>query len=97
LAPLGYAYARAGRRDDARHVLDDLLSRRSQEYVAALGIADVFVGLDAVDDACAWLERACDERNGLVSAIANASRYDSLRGKPRFRALVRRMNLPEAP
>jgi tetratricopeptide (TPR) repeat protein len=97
VATLGYAYARAGRRDDAQQILRELLSRRSHEYVSALGIADLYAALDDREEACAWLERAYEERNGLVSAIATAPHYNGLRDEPRFRALVRRMHLRDTP
>jgi tetratricopeptide (TPR) repeat protein len=38
-AYLGYAYAAAGRRDDAREVLAELVSRSRQQYVSSFGIA----------------------------------------------------------
>jgi TolB-like protein len=95
VSALGYAYARAGRRDDAAAIVRELLDRRSHEYVAPLHIALVYTALDDRVRACEWLERAAEERNGLVNAIATAPHYDTLREEPRFRALLRRMGLPE--
>ena len=58
-------------------------------------IADIYLALDRVMEACEWYERAVDEHNPLLVGIAVAQHYDPLRKEPRFRALLRRMNLPE--
>ncbi len=95
LGALGVVYARVNRWAEAERVLDDLIARRTQQYIAPLLIADICAALDRRDDACVWLERASEERNGLVTEIAAAPHYGRLRDEPRFRALLRRMNLPE--
>jgi hypothetical protein len=41
-----------------------------------------------------WLERAFDERDGMVANLGIDPIFDSLRGDPRFETLLRRLALP---
>ena len=95
LADLGHGYAVAGRRADALRILDELTEMSSHRYVAARSIAEVHIGLDDVDSALAWLEKAFLQRNGWLIHIRENPRYDRLRGDPRYLDLVRRMNFPK--
>jgi eukaryotic-like serine/threonine-protein kinase len=93
LAALGRAYARAGRVPAARQLLDELLRRRSQDYVAPLYLGELCVALDDRQRACDWLEQAYEHRNGYMPSSLIASRYDVMRDEPRVAALLKRMNL----
>jgi len=94
LAALGRAYACAGRADDGRQLLDELLRRRQQEYVAPLYIGDLYAALGDRGQACDWLERAYEDRNGYLPPLLSTPAYDVWRGEPRFDALARRLRLP---
>ena len=95
LADLGHGYAVAGRRADALRILDELTEMSSHRYVAARSIAEIHIGLNDVDSALAWLEKAFLQRNGWLIHIRENPRYDRLRGDPRYLDLVRRMNFPD--
>ena len=58
-------------------------------------MACVEVGLGEHDRAISWLERAADERDGLLTWLKMFIPFDPLRADPRFQALLRRMNFPE--
>jgi tetratricopeptide (TPR) repeat protein len=94
LAALGRAYACADRADDAQQLLDELLRRRKQEYVAPLYIGDLYAAIGDRERACDWFERAYEDRNGYLPPLLSTPTYDVLRGEPRFDALVRRLRLP---
>jgi serine/threonine-protein kinase len=94
LADLGHGYAVAGRRQDALRTLDELTEISSTRYVAARGIAEIQIGLDDLDAAFAWLDKAFLQRNGWLMHIRENPRYDRLRTDPRYADLVRRMNFP---
>ena len=66
----------------------------SQRYVAARCIAEIHVGLDDLDEAFAWLDKAFSQRNGWLIHIRENPRYDRLRADARYLDLVRRMNFP---
>ncbi len=92
---LGYAYAKAGQRDEALKILDQLQARANKgEYVLPLGIAWIYIGLGDKDKAFVWLDKAFAERSGGLRQIKTDPIYDPLRSDPRFTDLLRRMKLP---
>jgi hypothetical protein len=90
-AALGYAYGKAGRRDDAARMLRYL--GQSPEPVPPHETALVYMGLGDIDKAFAYLRQSCDERFASVPFIATDQLYDELRPDPRFAELARRANL----
>jgi TolB-like protein/Tfp pilus assembly protein PilF len=94
LAELGHGYAVAGRRADALRTIDELMAISSTRFVAARGIAEIYMGLDDRDQALSWLEKAFFQRNGWLIHMREAPRYDNLRADARYLDVVRRMNFP---
>ena len=99
-APLGYAYAMWGQRDNALRVLDKLdeISREKDETGRERKVPPqergiIYMGLGDRDRAFAYLEEAYRDRFFPLSSINADSIFDDLRGDPRFADLVRRMNL----
>jgi tetratricopeptide (TPR) repeat protein len=88
---LGYAYAVAGRKQDALKVIEDLKSKPNPWL--AIHVARIYAGLGDSEQAFVWLKRAEDERFGFLYDIRFASQFDSLRSDPRFGEILRRMNL----
>lgn len=88
---LGQAYAAAGYRRQARAMLTRLQARPSGN---AYGIALVLAGLEQHAEALAWIERAFQEGDPALRALAADPRLRRLRPDPRFAALVRRLGLP---
>jgi Flp pilus assembly protein TadD len=95
LALLGYAYARAGQKDEAEQILKELTRRSQQSYVPAVGFAVVYVGLGKKDQALTFLEKAYADRCPLAVSMVREPLYDPLRSEPRFVALLRRMGLEQ--
>ena len=62
------------------------------EYIAAIHFTRVYVRLGETEQAFAWLEKACEERNVFPLLLHADPCYDSLRPDPRFAALLRRFN-----
>jgi tetratricopeptide (TPR) repeat protein len=93
MAQLGQAYAMVGRTEQAREVLRQLDELSSQRYVSPYHMAYVYTGLGEYDRAMDWLERAYEERAGAVFGIKGSFLFIPLRGHPRFKALLRKMNL----
>jgi serine/threonine-protein kinase len=95
LAQLGQAYARVGRTEDARAVLQQLHELSKQRYVSPYHMAYVYTGLGEHDRALDLLESAYRERAGAVFGIKGSFLFTPLRGHPRFKALLKKMNLGE--
>jgi serine/threonine-protein kinase len=93
LAQLGQAFALLGQTGKAREVLHRLEELGKQRYVSPYHMAYVHTGLGEQDRAMDWLERAYEERAGAVFGIKGSFLFTSLRSHPRFKALLRRMNL----
>ena len=60
-----------------------------------MGIATIYAGLEELDLAFEWFEKAYEEREPYFVYIGVDPLYESLRSDPRFQDLLRRMNLPE--
>jgi len=73
--------------------LDYLKEKSNQEYVSPRSIAVIHGKLGEMDQAFEWLERAYEERDGILVYLNAAPFFDPLRDDPRFQDLLRRMNL----
>jgi serine/threonine protein kinase/tetratricopeptide (TPR) repeat protein len=94
LASLGYTYALAGRRTEARRILNELQRRSETEYISGVHIAWIYVSLGEKEHALAWLEKAFNNRDPEMGWINRDPWFDPLRSDPRFQDLLRRMNFP---
>ena len=90
-ATLAYSLAAAGDPSYARQVAAELEERLKVEYVSPVEQAIVHIALGDRQKALDWTERAIDERRGWVAYLRVHPIVDSLRGEPRFDALVQRM------
>jgi adenylate cyclase len=89
---LGYVYAVSGKRTEAQKVLDELKRPARNSYVS-LYVAYIYSGLNDKDKTFELLDKAVEER-GLVSTIRVDPPFANLGGDPRFKDLVKRLNLP---
>ena len=91
---IGYCYAKIGETENARFVLDYLLNRRQQRHVPAHMIASIYIGLEEYEKALDWLE--IDVKEGghehFYWGMKSDVKYDPIRGKARFRALLEEIN-----
>jgi len=94
LGYLAFAYGRAGRRDDARELLDQMETMATKAYVPPSAPALGHVGLDDWDAAFHWWDQAVEVRDPIIVPIKTFPFFDPVRDDPRYRALLRRMNLP---
>lgn len=93
LGQLGEAYAMAGSTDKAREILRQLEERARSAFVSPYHFAYVYTGLGDYDRALDLLERAVAERTGPAYSIKGSFLLKPLHAHPRFRALLRQMNL----
>jgi len=83
---------RAGKRDDARKVLEDLDRLANDEYVPSYGRAVICAALGNKESAMNWLEKAYEERNFLVYLKVDPA-FDTLRKEEKFLSLLDKMGL----
>ena len=95
LSTLGYAYAVAGRSDDALRIRERLEALAKTRYVSPFALAVVDTGLGRTDSAFAQLERAFAEHSDTMVILRAYPLFESLRGDPRFADLVRRVDESE--
>jgi serine/threonine-protein kinase len=95
LAQLGEAYGMLGRLEEAREVLRRLEELSKQRYVSPYHMAYVYTGLGEYERALDFLERAYEQRAGALFGIKGSFLFIPLRAHPRFRALLKKMNLGE--
>ena len=90
----GYVYAVSGHTSEARKELEELKGLRKTEYISAVSLAFICVGLGQRDEALSWLERGIEERAFHMQFLKVDPRFDNLRDDPRFKNLVRKVGLP---
>ena len=95
LGDLGYIYASTGKRTEAIAVLKELEDKYARKEAIGQYVAPVYLGLGDKDKAFEWLEKVFQTRSGKLAAIRWHIPFESLRDDPRFKDLLKRMNLPE--
>jgi TolB-like protein/Tfp pilus assembly protein PilF len=91
---LGHAYAKAGRRQDAEREIAKLRDLAKTRYVRTYYLASIYATLGDKDKALAELERSFEDRDCYLPRAAVDPFMDPLRDDPRFKDLMKRMNLP---
>ena len=92
-AYLAWAYAMAGRTSEARSLLDELRLAAQKIYIPAWAFATIYSGLDEIDECFNWTFKAIENQEFFISMLINDPGFDPLRSHPRYKALLRKMNL----
>jgi len=92
---LGLWLAKSGKRDEALKLLNELKQESAQNYVQSYNLALIYLGLGDRPEALNHLEKHMLSRGETANQYAIAPELDELRSEPRFKAMLKRMNLPE--
>ncbi len=90
---LGLGVALSGDFADACALLAQLRAAAERTYIPASSFAWIHLGLGELDEAFAWMNRAIDERDPMMTPIRSYPFFDSIRADPRFAGLLRKMKL----
>ena len=88
---LGHACAAAGRTEEAKKLLEELMDLRAQRYVSPFDVGMIHLGLGDRESALSWLERAYAERDHQMVFLQVDPRLDPLRSSAGFARLIERM------
>ena len=95
LGYLGLWFARSGKRDETLKLLAELKRDSTREYVQSYTFALIYIGLGDKNQALDYLEKHMLSGAETANQYAAAPELDDLRSEPRFKEMLRRMNLPE--
>ncbi len=90
LAYQGFAFAKAGRGDEARNVLERLRARARTQYVSSFGVGLILDALGERDAAAAAIGRAFDDHALELAQWRQYPAFQAFQADPRFAALTRR-------
>src|SRR2546426_9327070 len=91
-ALLGHLYAKIGKKNEARQILQQLHESSKQHYVSPYLFAMIHIGLGDKDQAIDFLEKTYEDRDGYSIAFIKVDPFlDPLRSDPRFEALVQKV------
>ena len=93
-AYLAFALAAAGRPLDARRILNELESRRRQQYVSWFGTALIHDALGEKEPALAALERAHEDHAVEFSQIEEYPPFKTIAAEHRYQAIMQQIGLP---
>ncbi len=100
-ASLARAYAMAGKKEEARKILDSLTIKSRRVYVPAYALALIHLSLGEKEEALRLLEKSYEDQapfdTGVFGRMKIDRRLDPLRSEPRFQALVGKMTNDTAP
>jgi serine/threonine protein kinase/TolB-like protein/Tfp pilus assembly protein PilF len=93
LSSVAMAEHSLGHTKESQQALEQLIAQHATE--ASFQIAEIYAWRGEKDQAFEWLEHAYRQRDGGLSDIKTDPPLAGLRSDPRYRALLRKMNLPE--
>jgi serine/threonine-protein kinase len=93
VAALAHGLARAGQPGRARELLAELQRPSGGEFVSAMSVALVHIGLGDNQAALDWLEKALQEQSGLLVWLRVDPEFDPLRSEPRFHKILAQVGL----
>ena len=88
-----YAYALPGKRDESLGIIEEMKELWRRGDIAAYPIARVYAGLGEEDLVLEWLEKSLGRREPFMVRLNVDPSFDSLRSNPRFKSLLKKMNL----
>jgi len=93
---IGTVYARMGKREEALQILNDSLQRSKSEFISPYYMAVLHFALGEIDEGFEWLEKGYAENDGWMISVKVDFLLDGIRDDPRYKALLKKMNMDAA-
>ncbi|MFC2169932.1 tetratricopeptide repeat protein [Acidobacteriota bacterium] len=90
---IALTYAKMGKRNEAIQLLDDLINKTKQDMVNTYMIACIYFVLGENDKGFIWLDKAYQKQENYMTFLKVDPYLDNVREDPRFKALLKKMNL----
>jgi TolB-like protein/Flp pilus assembly protein TadD len=90
---LAITYHSMGRRAESDTLLAQLVQKHAQDDASQ--IAEVYAWRGELDQAFTWLERAYEQKDAGLYMVKQDGTLKNLWSDPRYKAFLRKMNLPE--
>ena len=85
----------SGKTKEAKLILAELLDLSEEKYVSPYSFASIYVGLGEYDTAFEWLKKVVTEKSVWLihMHIGSDRRFDRVRNDPRFKKLLKDINI----
>jgi serine/threonine protein kinase/Tfp pilus assembly protein PilF len=93
-AMLAVVHAGSGRGGEALQILEELKKEGASFPLLSYWAAIISNALQDKEQTLDWLEKACEERVGLLVLLKVASGFRNLTQEPRYQAILKRIGLP---
>ena len=90
------AYGRSGIKSVLEGNLGVLKQRAAKGYVSPMDLADAYGSLQRKEETLRYLERAYEEHAPWMIQVQSRPHFDFVHSDPRYRAIIKKMNLPPA-
>src|SRR3989454_11201463 len=95
LSALAVCYSALGKLSEVDAISDELVARARREYVQSSTLAIVAASLGRMDVAFEFLERACDEHDGILVYSKRYPFFKLLQSHSPIERVYQRMGFPE--
>jgi serine/threonine-protein kinase len=95
LGMLAYGMGKAGKTEEAKRLVAKLHEDAMHSYVPAKSFMFAYAGLNDAQNVLTWVEKSLDDRDPMtVMNLAQEPVLEFVRSDPRYKAFLRKINLP---
>jgi adenylate cyclase len=95
LSDLCWLYSLTGNMQEAQKIFDELIVRSQTEYISGFFLSCAAYSLKYYDRAFEFLEKAYEQRDGLLLVSRRWPATQQMKSDPRFEAFIQKIKFPE--